>query len=301
MLREAMYKGFYLLDTVRYRQQSSNDQVGNQPSAPHSWFHINPAKHKSFYRSMNLEFQDDGVKNVQKMLGNLHNIMGDMAEFIFFLKFYPPMSREPYSMHLFLENCVFGCKAEMEKIVGFLLQPEPPGTDNLQVLQIIGPPRVGKSTLVEHICYDERVHNHFSSFILCNGDPTAPDSSGIVKKESHGSQGKSLIIMELADDLVLEDKVCRKLYSSRRHMPPGSKVIITSRSENIVKLGSIGAIILEFLSHEAYWYFFKQPELASMAMKLATELDGSFLSAKHFWLLSESKYGIWIISIRIIP
>ncbi|GJM93300.1 hypothetical protein PR202_ga09845 [Eleusine coracana subsp. coracana] len=146
-----------------------------KPSAPHSWFHINPAKHKSFYRNMNLEFQDDGVKNVQKMLGNLHNIMGDRAEFIFFLKFYPPMSREPYSMHLFLENCIFGCKAEMKKIVGFLLQPKLPGTDNLQVLQIIGPPRVGKSTLVEHICYDERVHNHFSSIILCNGDPTAPE------------------------------------------------------------------------------------------------------------------------------
>ncbi|RLM91982.1 disease resistance protein RGA2-like [Panicum miliaceum] len=188
------------------------------------------------------------------------------------------------------QNCMFGRQAEMEKIISFLLQPEPPGAESLQVLPITGPARVGKSTLVEHLCYDERVRNHFSTIILCSGDSTAPEGSGAVKKRTHGSHGRSLIIMELADDLVLDERQCRNFYSSRNHMPPGSKIIVTRRSENIIKLGTTGAIKLDFLSREAYWYFFKvmafgstnpadHPELASIAMEIAAGLERCFVGA----------------------
>jgi hypothetical protein len=137
-------------------------------------------------RKIGTTFQGHGVKDVQKMLGNMHSIIDDMAEFIIFLKSYPPIIREPYSKYLFMEKCMFGRQAETEEIISFLLQPEPPGANSLQVLPIIGPPRVGKSTLVEHVCYDERVNNHFSSIILCCGDPSAPEGSDVVKKQSHG-------------------------------------------------------------------------------------------------------------------
>ncbi|CAO2197815.1 unnamed protein product [Urochloa humidicola] len=291
MLREAMYKGCYMLDTLTHKmlqKERSNDQVGGH-LFPLSMYR--PTKRvclASRPRSMNITFQGDGVE-VQKMLGSLHSITSDMAEFIVFLKSYPPISREPYSKYLFLENCMFGRQAEMEKIISFLLQLEPPGAEGVQVLPIIGPPRVGKSTLVEHVCYDERVRNHFSTIILCSGDPTAPES-GVVKKQTHGSHGRSLIIMELADDLVLNERQYRNLYSSRSQMPPGSKVILTSRSESIMKFSSTGAIKLDFLSQEAYWYFFKvmafgstnpddHPELAAIAMEIAAGLQGCFVSA----------------------
>ncbi|XP_004972146.1 disease resistance protein RGA2-like [Setaria italica] len=290
MLREAMNKGCYLLDNFTYRmlqQESSNVQVSDHPF-PLSKF--NPAKGLRFStRRMIVAFQGDGAKEVQKMLGSLHSIISDMAEFIIFLKSYPPISREPYSKHLFLENCMFGRQTELEKIISFLLQPEPPGTERLQVLPITGPPRVGKSTLVEHVCYDERVRNHFSTIILCR-DPTAPEGSGVVKKQSHSLHGRSLIVMELADDLVVDERQCRNFYSSRNHMSPGSKVIVTSRSENIMKLGTTAALKLDFLSQEAYWYFFKvmafgstnpddHPALASIAMEIAAGLQGGFLGA----------------------
>jgi hypothetical protein len=253
MLREALYKGCYLLDTFTCRmlqqQRDNDDQVGDHPLSTFS-----PVKRLCFSaRRINKVFQGDGVKEVQETLGSLHDIIDDVTEFIVFLKCYPHISREPYSMYLFLEKCMFGRQAEMDKIVGFLLEPEPPGAEGLQVLPIIGPPRVGKSTLVEHVCYDERVHSHFSSIILCSGDPTAaPEGSSVVKKQTHGSNGRSLVVMELPDGLAI-----RKLYSSTSYMPPGSKVIITSRSENIRKLGTTGAITLNYLSKEAYWYFFK--------------------------------------------
>ncbi|CAM0145248.1 unnamed protein product [Urochloa decumbens] len=308
MLRQAMYKGFYLLDSFRDRilqQESSNVQVGDHPF-PLSKF--NQAKRRRFATvRMNVTFQDDGVKEVQKMLGSLHSIIGDMAEFIIFLKSYPHISREPYSKYLFLENCMFGRQAEMEKIISFLLQPEPPGAERLQVLPITGPPRVGKSTLVEHVCYDERVRSHFSTIILCCGGPTAPEGSSVVKKQTHDSHGRSLIVIELAEDLVLDESQCRNFYSSRSHMSPGSKFIVTSRSENILKLGSTGAIKLDLLPQEAYWYFFKvmafgstnpddYPELASLAMEIAARLDGCFVAAHamcEFFLRANMHRSFW--------
>ena len=69
--------------------------------------------------------------------------------------------------------------------------------------------------------------------------------------------------MELADDLVLDERQCRNFYSSRNHMPPGSKIVVTSRSENTIKLGTTGAVKLDLLSLEAYWFFFEAPKLAT--------------------------------------
>ncbi|CAL5079400.1 unnamed protein product [Urochloa decumbens] len=237
--------------------------------------------------------QGDGMKEVQEMLGSLRKAIDDMSEFILFLKSYPPISHGPYSKYMFLERCMFGRQVEMEEAINFLLQPDPPGMECLQVLPIVGPVKVGKSTLVEHVCYNKRVRNHFSSIMLCDGYPTASEGSRVVKKQTtHGSYGRSLIILELAHDFVLDERQCEKFYSSAgSHMPPGSKVIITSRSENIVKLGTTGAIIrLNYLPQEAYWYWFKvlafgstnpeeHPVLASIGMEIAETLDGSFMGA----------------------
>lgn len=143
MLRERMYKGFYLLDTFMYQvlqQHGDNDQVSGYPLSIFC-----RAKRLCFStRGMNVSFQVDGVKEVQKMLESLQSIIVDMAEFIVFLKLYPPINREPYDKYLFLENCMLGRLAEMEKIIRFLLQPEPPGAESLQVLPIIGPQEFGK-------------------------------------------------------------------------------------------------------------------------------------------------------------
>ncbi|CAN6330564.1 unnamed protein product [Urochloa humidicola] len=301
MLREAMYEGSYLLDTVRYymRHQERSityKQSGGQSSSALS--KLGPAKHTVCFcsRRVKMPFHGDGVKEVQEMLESLRTTIDDMAEFILFLKSYPPISHGPYSKYMFLERCMFGRQMEMEEAINFLLQPDQPGMESLQVLPIVGPARVGKSTLVEHICYNERVRNHFSSIILCDGYSTASEGSRVVKKQTaHGSYGRSLVILELADDFVLDERQCKKFYSSAgSHMPPaGSKVIITSRSDRIVKLGTTRAIIrLNFLPQEAYWYLFKvlafgstnpgeHPHLASIAMEIVETLDGSFIGGNN--------------------
>ena len=93
-----------------------------------------------------------------------------------------------------------------------------------------------------------------------------------------------LIVIELVED-VDEDT-----YSSERSMAQGSRMIITSRSEKIVRFGTTNALRLKCLFAEAYWHFFKMtvfgsndpgqhPKLTSLAMEMARLMQGSFLFA----------------------
>jgi hypothetical protein len=102
------------------------------------------------------------------MLETIENVVTGMHEFVAFLKNYPPIyRRQPYNMHLVMETCMFGRQVEVERIINFLLQREPPGehSPGVGVLPIVGPGKVGKSTLVEHVCYDIRVHAHFTQIV----------------------------------------------------------------------------------------------------------------------------------------
>jgi GTPase SAR1 family protein len=67
---------------------------------------------------------------------------------------------------------MFGRQMEMEHVMNFLLQEEgtPGVTEDPAVLPIIGSGKVGKSTLIEHACNDERVRNHFSQILCFSGD-----------------------------------------------------------------------------------------------------------------------------------
>jgi hypothetical protein len=103
---------------------------------------------------------------LQEMLTSLERMSSDMKELVVSLSCYTPLLHEPYSTHLWLENCMFGREAEKERIVDFLLDLAPVGTEDLGVLPVIGQKRVGKSTLVEHVCYDERVCNNFSMIVF---------------------------------------------------------------------------------------------------------------------------------------
>ncbi|WVZ88632.1 hypothetical protein U9M48_035130 [Paspalum notatum var. saurae] len=200
-------------------------------------------------------------------------------------------------------------KAEIERSINFLLQRQAPGEFNLGVLPIIGKGRVGKSTLVEHVCNDRRVRDHFSQIVFFSGTKFIEEKligslkdGGIIKHENDSqSDGEILIIIELDGDV--DEGTWRRLFAaSRSWLPSGSKVIITSRSEKITNFGTTQALTLDFLPREASWYFFKvllfgstyaedQPKLVSIAMEIFEEcycqnilfgdFTGSFANAKN--------------------
>ncbi|KAG0542443.1 hypothetical protein BDA96_02G104600 [Sorghum bicolor] len=158
---------------------------------------------------------------------------------------------------------MFGRQMEKERIINFLLYEDAPAHCHLGILPIVGPGKVGKTTLVEHVCRDERVRDHFSHVIFLSNCEFSEENElkirdGSRTKHQHGNSNeeKKLVIIEIVG--TIDEAACRKLYlASQSSIPRGSKVIITSQSENIINIGTTQALNLKFLSREAYWYFFK--------------------------------------------
>nr|CAB3451728.1 unnamed protein product [Digitaria exilis] len=107
-----------------------------------------------------------GLNYLQEVHDSLSSMIIGSNELVMFLKNYPRMYRQPYSMHLLLGNCMFGRQRETELVIDFLLGTKPHSGEELEVLPIVGPGRVGKSTLVAHVSKDERVRDHFSQIIF---------------------------------------------------------------------------------------------------------------------------------------
>lgn len=199
-LRDEMFKGCYLLDTVRYQAIQARDA---QVSHSFALSRFNPAKRLRFPTSRNSQWMVFGsgkVEHLQKMIRSLEGTIADMKEFIIFLTQYPPMYRRPYSAHLFLDKCMFGRHMERERVIDFLLKTEAPGSKGLGVLPIVGPAQIGKSTLVEHVCVDERVRNYFSLILFYNGSvlkdetPSTLRDGCIIKYQNHASHKRLLLI-----------------------------------------------------------------------------------------------------------
>ncbi|GJN10503.1 hypothetical protein PR202_ga28601 [Eleusine coracana subsp. coracana] len=216
----------------------------------------------------------------------------DVDELCMFLTSYPRLYRQPYSMHILLSNCMFGRQMEAELVVNFLIQ-QPHGAEEPEVLPIVGPGRVGKSTLVAHVCKDERVRGHFSEILFLHDHDFTDDkvvtlgegSAGEHKNylSSSNRDGRLLVVAELVGD-VNEDAWDRFYSASKQCMVSGSKIIIISRSCRIAKFGTRKTLTLKILSHEAYWYFFKtltfgsadpetHPRLVHLAMEIARTLN----------------------------
>ncbi|KAI5019863.1 hypothetical protein ZWY2020_044751 [Hordeum vulgare] len=297
-MRQQMFRGYYLLDAFRCREKKTDDEEVGRFLFAQSNF--NPAKRFRLLSS-NTQIEStvigrESSQGLKQAVIGLENMVADMKEFAMFLMSYPRMYRQPYGAYLFVDKYMFGRQMEREQAISFLLQVEPPGNENVGVLTLVGPARVGKSTLVDHVCNDERVWNHFSSILLYTGNnlkdqtmATFRDHCVIKHQNIALDEERLLVVIELSGDV---DKwACKRLlHSSERCMPHGSKIIITSRSEKTTSLGTTEAVRLNYLSKEAYWYFFRMlifgstdpvehPKLTSMAMEIALEMRESFIYA----------------------
>jgi hypothetical protein len=200
---------------------------------------------------------------------------------------------------------------EAHLVISFLLNTEHHGSEELEVLPIVGPCSVGKSTLVSHVCKDERVRDHFSEILLLRGhDFTNYDhltlSKGYAvqheKNVSNTNKDRRLLVVELDGDV--HEDAWNKLFSSyKQRVPRGSKIIVTSRSDEVVKFGTTPPLHLKYLSHEAYWYFFKtltfgsmdpkmQPRFAHVAMEIARMLSVCFICANYNASLLRNNFDI---------
>ncbi|KAL6606543.1 hypothetical protein ACP70R_042196 [Stipagrostis hirtigluma subsp. patula] len=272
-LRDEMFRGHHVLDIFRYHAgrrpaggvDASRRVDGDGKEAMNRARVFDPSRSNPAKRVRRLRLSpDDDDPELERVVLNLEAMVGDTKELVVFLMSCPPLHRQPYSAHIFVDKCMFGRHAERDRVIEFLLQSDPPDAANPGVLPIIGPALIGKSTLVEHVCNDERSN----------------DASG---------DERWLIVIELSGDV--DDGTWKRLYSSgRRCMAKGSKLIVTSRSEKIARFGTTHSLRLKCLSMEAFWYYFKllvfgstdpdeHPKLASIAMEMAVAIQGSFIGA----------------------
>ncbi|KAL6850543.1 hypothetical protein ACP4OV_021170 [Aristida adscensionis] len=260
-LRAQMFRGSYVLDTFMRRAVDPNRRslaVAGRSRLP------------------------PGIDGATGLAAaeSLEAALSDMREFVVLLGSFPRLNRQPYSAYLFMESCMFGRQLEKEQIVGFLLQP----ARDLDVLPIIGPHDVGKRTLVEHVCLDERVKQYFPEIRHLNGDDLdhipSPDN------EHHQSlvdaTARPLIVIHLRGgvDTDEEEETWRRFHSSMRRLAHiESKIILISRSERHSSLGTVPALRLRAPRREELWYLFKalafggadpgeRPELVHVAVAL---------------------------------
>ncbi|XP_062208787.1 uncharacterized protein LOC133910296 [Phragmites australis] len=284
-LREDMYRGYYVLDAFQRRAAISTRR---RVVAAHR-------SSSSTLSSLSFDATTDGgegtvavsrygMRKLQDVVDSLEAAIGDMKEFVVFLSSYPRVVRQPYSTHLYMGRCMLGRHREKERVVEFLLQPcSLPG-----VLPITGPPEVGKKTLVEHVCTDERVRRRFPLITHLCGDDLGDGEYLLSPEHREHVPGKgSLIIVEFAGEP--DEAAWRRFYSSISKTDGSSKIIAISRTEQVSTLGTEQALRLETLHKEEYWHFFKvlafgsadpadHPKLVSIAMGMVEEMKGSFMA-----------------------
>ncbi|GJN25017.1 hypothetical protein PR202_gb12799 [Eleusine coracana subsp. coracana] len=318
-LREEMYRGHHKLDT--YSCLAHNDQAANQQQAVSPSFtpsSFNPAKRFRFRNGgSSSSCEQDQIKEA---VSSLDIAIRDTSELVVFLSRCPPLYQQPYCMYLLLNKCMFGRQMEMEQIMNFLLHEEACSAEYPAVLPIFGPGKVGKTTMIDHACNDDRVRNRFSK-ILCVSQDSIKDEKRIatlsdcdvIKHHNHTIQEeRMLVIIELTGEI--DEGTWRELYSDcKHHLASGSKIIVASRSETIARLGTTQALRVQFFAQKAYWYFFKvrtfgstktedHPKLASIAMEIAREMRGCFFSAHVYSRLLKANFNahFWSMALAII-
>ena len=307
MLRDAMYQGNYILDTSIYQSYDVEDGKDSIVSRSLSLCKVNSLRGISSSCT-----KKEILEQLQHADNNLRSMVLDVKELVVFLTSYPRLYRQPYSMHLLLSNCMFGRQMEAHHVISFLLDTQPRGSEELELLPIVGPYEVGKSTLVSHVCKDERIRDHFSEIFLLrrheftNFDHAKMSKGCAAENQNHvlnsNKDRRLLFVVELVGDLN-EDTWNKWCCTYKQHIPRGSKIIVTSRSDNIIKFGTAPPLYLKHLSPEAYWYFFKtltfgsmdpetHPRFAQIAMEMARILSGTFIGANMNACLLRDNFDI---------
>ncbi|XP_078179528.1 disease resistance protein RGA2-like [Carex rostrata] len=241
-----------------------------------------------------LLFGNDEHKELYNVLKKLKSI--DIHYFIKMVNTHPerPMKRYLYMDHTRL---IDGGK-KREQVMKFLFEPSMAGENNVDILSIVGPHGVGKTTLALHCFYDPKVQKHFSlkiyiplsiisypnngcppkifEYILkqCKSTPiTNNDENTLLAmlKQNLSLERILLVINDvwLVNSRVMNSTVWNAVLGSVRCGKQGSKIIFISdlifynKIKEIVKPGKVQPIILDGFSEEEYMLFFKEHAFGS--------------------------------------
>ncbi|GJN06179.1 hypothetical protein PR202_ga23881 [Eleusine coracana subsp. coracana] len=256
-LKQELCQAAYAFDAFMWRDRRSHAKVSRHRS------HTRPPPSR------------DCPQVLHVMVENLEDALSDMREFVVLLGGCPRVTRQPYNTYLFMESCMSGRQMEKEEIISFLLRP----SQGLDVLPIIGPHEVGKRTLVEHVCLDDRVRERFAK-IHCISSDELDDLQSLDHHWSlfHDFAAKSLMVIDMVGSNTDAEESWRRFHSAvSLQVHRGSKILVISRMEEHSNLGIVPALRLHMPQREELWYFFRalafgatdpndRPDLARLAM-----------------------------------
>ncbi|CAN6382010.1 unnamed protein product [Urochloa humidicola] len=162
-LVEVMYRGYHIMDTVKYRTIIHSSSCEMEVSIFNDLPLTTSISRHSRKGSSSISH------DLQSALDNLQSAVSNSKEFVLLLRGCERIFRGPYDSYLYIDNFMFGRHVEKQQIINILLQDNlPPFSPT--VLPVIGGGRVGKKTLIAHVCTNDKVRSHFSSILHLNGE-----------------------------------------------------------------------------------------------------------------------------------
>uniref|UniRef100_A0A0E0F5P8 NB-ARC domain-containing protein n=1 Tax=Oryza meridionalis TaxID=40149 RepID=A0A0E0F5P8_9ORYZ len=289
-LMKGMYQAYYVLDSARHPQddQYTNSVMTSGRSLNLSRFCC-PAKRPRTVATDSPVNNYGSIHQLSSTLAFLEDYSANLRDLILLLACCPPLPiRQPVSDFLSDERNMFGRLVEREQIISFVMQPG----NHLGVLPIVGGPEVGKGTIIKHVCNDDRVRNCFDMILYSYGSilQINPADDVLETLTSHGHilhqadvspsslHRKHLIVIKNTYEVVIDKVAWATLCASLRSIGNGSKIIMVSENDNIKDLGTTGAMRIDPLLQEEYWYFIRS--LAFGSAQIAAALNGSLFGAK---------------------
>jgi hypothetical protein len=279
MLVDAMYQGYFVIDTFKYKPYEEMPTQG-QVSSSYALSCLVRLKKRICAAPCSVGINSSVNRELEAVLGNLETIVASITEFVILLGGCNKMPQRPYDSYLYIDNFMFSRLVEKQEIINILLENNSPHGAPV-VVPVIGGYNVGKKSLVGYACNNSMVLSHFSAILHLNND-----SFQKVKHETFLSM-RTLVIVELSSDV--DDSEWVKFYSAASRMDKGSKVIIISRLEEIARFGTVKPIRVRNLSQAEFVYLFKvlafggtdpdnHPQMAYIGTEIAKMLQGLLLS-----------------------
>ncbi|ESR52179.1 hypothetical protein CICLE_v10030529mg [Citrus x clementina] len=222
-----------------------------------------------------------------------------------------------------VDDRIYGREEDADKLIDFLLKDVEATDDGMCVIPLVGMGGVGKTTLAQVVYKDEKVNDHFElkawafvsdEFDLVKVTKAILESLGescghITQLEPLQSALKRKLTLKryllVLDDLWGENynewEVLQLPFRGGAH---GSKIIVTTRSENVAQIvGTVPVFHLQELSDNDCWSLFAQhafsklnpearPSLESIGKEIAKKCKGLPLAAKALGGLLRSKSNV---------